>query len=791
MTSSDSSHDMLLLCAVFPYTSGVRFTFASNVITQSPFFVSLLLFIMVLFSPLLTAQSQQQLQQLPPKILSLDANFSSSDNVSLNLNESQIYQLDNQNLENISSIRTGLLVQFLSDVSFNLSIRDQNRPTIVLYASKSNSSIFLNKSSESECAAPCFVNDNDTTVDSTAFFSNAFNAFVKLFNLDRSSSSLVFGIINYDSFCSSNEGNFRLEGTISVQLVSDANETCPVFPVIQTSTSVSNQLCGNGECNGGQCNCELEDQPSYYGRMCEHQMFLWTASPIPSPSSKQHPNLTVDVDYVKNEEDQLGQIGLTVPIFQTAVVKIPLPQSQEFKHFTIDVFVQSSYGLRNLANLVRLTGSRSPKVADSECSISKVDAMGKPTLPRWESGEQEYNSPKPETPYDYVQIGEANDKTERFLSIYADPNIRTDQNNITFLVQFLPCKTEICPPAQYFNLFPIELMPAIFVFLLLAIAVMMVLLWLDRRHGFTEQNDKLSNAELNRMYPVTYFRKEESHTNPTGDNNTTSNAGTDIPQGERPTAMNDTNEDETRKECPICICNFEDREEMRVLQCGHEFHAECIDVSCLVGTSQSQTSSLLASFLFKLKSNGSNLHMRYTCNYLSWLLPTLKMPTRCSLGSLIIVQHVPPVEQTQEGQDCRINDECDAWCYYASALLFAYCAGRVEYDEVRLNLKMKTTIFWHTCKMWVHADDNSGKDGEAWEEITGVMSSEVAVPRTYPTQCPAQIGRKRKYLYSILKNFPSSRLPRRDIVLSARTCRKVCDSTAQKRIDFRFVGEGG
>lgn len=792
MAFSDSSHDMLLLCAVFPHTSSVRFTSGHSVITQSPFFVSLLLFIVVSFSHLLTAQSQQQLQQLPPKILSLDADFVSSDNVSLSLSESNIYQLDNQSLENISSGRTGLLVQFLSDVSFNPPVQNQNRPTIVLYASKSNSSIFLNKSSESECASPCFVNDNDTAVDSTAFFSNAFNAFVRLSGLGRSSSTLVFGIINYNSSCSSEEANFRLEGTIRVELVSDADETCPLFPVIQTSSSVSNQLCGNGECNDGQCNCEKEGQPSYYGRMCEHQMFSWPNPPNALPPSKQHPNLTVDAEYLKNDEGELETIALTVPIFQTAVVKIPSSEMQEkFKSFAIVVFVNSNYELKPLFNLVRLTGSQSPKVAGSECSISKVDSMGKPTLSGWTSGEEVYNSPESETSYDYVQIHQANDNEERFVSIYADPGIKTDQNNINFSVAFLLCETDDCPPTRYFNLFPIELMPAIFAFLLLAIAVMLVLLWLDRRHGFTEQDDKLSNAELNRMYPVTYFRIQENFTNSTDGNNNTSNAGADNPQGNGPAVIDGTNDDENRKQCPICICNFEDREEMRVLQCGHEFHAECIDVSCLMVTTQSHTSSLLAPFLLKLTSNCSGLHMRYTCIYLSWLLHAMKIPSHCSLGSLIIVQHVPPVEQTQEGRDCQINDECDAWFYYASALLFKYGAGRVEDVEVCLNLTMKTTMFWHTCKMWGHAEDNSGKDGEVWQGITGVMSSEVAVPRTHPTQYPTQTGQKRKYLYSILNIFLTSRLPCSVTVLSSRTCNKICDRTAQKGIDFRFVGEEG
>lgn len=571
---------MLLPCAVFPYTSGVRHSSTS---TLSPASLPLFLFAVVLFTPFWTVQSQQP--YLPK--LSRDTKPTSF-HVLLNLNESQNYtldELDDQSLARETSDRNTLLVQFLSDIPFNSSIGKQRRPNIVLYASRTSNPLIYQNSPDCNCSTsqPCFVNDNDTTVDSIAFYSNAYHAFVKLSNVDGSASP-VFGIINYDPIHSSDEANVTLEGTIRVQLVSGDGETCPVFPVPQTSAPTSYKRCGSGTCKDNRCEC----QPTFYGRMCEHQLFLWSNSS--SSPSNQQPDFAVNSTYMRDKEGNLVQIDLEIPIFQTAVVEIPLPQSEGYKAIAIAVYALSAYKLKNLDALVRLSESLSGPFEG--CQFTEVDSMGNPTVSNWTLDQFEDESPDSEQ-YDYVMtVQPVSNNVTRYVSIHAGAGGWTNQTHINFSMKFLPCTTDQCPQSEYYSLFPVELMPILFSILLLAIAVMMVLLWFDRRHGFTEQNDKLSIAEVNRMYPIAYFRNEEPHLHSPRGNDSANVTTTDAHGGRSdPTARN--NEDESTKECPICLCNFEELEEMRVLQCGHEFHSECIDVSYSMVTAQSWPSSLL------------------------------------------------------------------------------------------------------------------------------------------------------------------------------------------------------
>lgn len=451
----------------------------------------------------------------------------------------------------------------------------------MLFAARtSDPTIILEAVPRCKCtlSEPCFANNDNVTVDSTAFYSHASNALVRLSNVIQSSPTPVFGIINYDPAPFRNETGAILEGIIYVRLVTDGNGSCPVYPVNGTSSAVY-ELCGNGVCENGQCNCEQEGQPEYYGRMCQLQLFPWTSDDPPPHFQNDTPPFAVNSTYNINDTDESpGNIELSIPVFQTAVVKIPLPPENEFRYVAFVVAANASYGISNITNLMRLTVPQSPG-STSEICAANIDSMGRPDSETWIP---DLLLSSDGTSYDVaVAVREVDDDTEVYLSIFAAPGDQVDYGNMVFKVFVVYCETENCPPQEYFNIIPVELIPIVFVLLLLAIGVMILLLCFDRQHGFTEQNAKLSITELNRMYPVTHFHKEETRVNLTPRNNATTENNPGNGESAPGPVANRIVEDDTEKECPICLCNFEEREEMRVLQCGHEFHTECIDVSCL------------------------------------------------------------------------------------------------------------------------------------------------------------------------------------------------------------------
>lgn len=105
-------------------------------------------------------------------------------------------------------------------------------------------------------------------------------------------------------------------------------------------------------------------------------------------------------------------------------------------------------------------------------------------------------------------------------------------------------------PNYHASPFPFAVLPVTLVIISLITVTIIVLFILDRQHGFTNKVDKLSAAEVSRMYPaVKYARGRQL-------------AGANA-------------------ECSICLCAFESADQVRNLQCDHVYHTDCVDVSFL------------------------------------------------------------------------------------------------------------------------------------------------------------------------------------------------------------------
>lgn len=100
------------------------------------------------------------------------------------------------------------------------------------------------------------------------------------------------------------------------------------------------------------------------------------------------------------------------------------------------------------------------------------------------------------------------------------------------------------------HVYAILILPICLCILCVAAAVVCVLLYVDRRHGFVTGPDKLSRKELELMCPVYEL------------------AG---PAAEQPDHVEHV-------ACNICITDFQVGDKLRRLRCDHRFHCDCVDV---------------------------------------------------------------------------------------------------------------------------------------------------------------------------------------------------------------------
>lgn len=145
------------------------------------------------------------------------------------------------------------------------------------------------------------------------------------------------------------------------------------------------------------------------------------------------------------------------------------------------------------------------------------------------------------------------------MSIFADASgllhrqVRSRRKHtVTVQVRMRSYDEQFCDGATQSFALPFYLLPVSLAIMGVAALIIVVILLIDRRHGFTRTVDRLSPEELVRMYPITKFESA-------GDVANTSTGG-GLP------------------ECTVCLCPFEALDDVRRLNCEHIYHCECVDV---------------------------------------------------------------------------------------------------------------------------------------------------------------------------------------------------------------------
>lgn len=492
----------------------------------------------------------------------------------LQIGESINYTFDYNRFPDQGDNRTNLFVQFISTPE-EANTRAEGFPDIILYAANSfNQSLIVDESISCNCSHstscqcsdfyPCFENNENTSVDTIAFSTHSSLAFVN-FYISNLTSSPVFGVINYNRgrrTGNQNSGKLLapvLNGSFIIRLVNESNKNCPLLPQDLTSPSIArleDDICGMGICTKGQCNCQ-GDQHYFYGRFCEHPLFQWTSE----DDVQFHDTNTINGTF---EQGDRPYLNLSIQINNTAVIKVA-PPSDGNPQSLFHVYTNDKRVLERVPSILLLVAV-APNVSHlRKCTELDIDSLGLRNVKSWTVTEEKGGSLK------LCLSNTEKPNSTQYLSIYANGSVISDTHTLNvrvYISELTERSDDACSDAGRLDVFPIEVLPIILVIIILASGTIFIMLWLDRQHGFTHQIDLLSINELNRMYPVKRFRSINNTTDVNACANTT------MPRGQ---ALHI--EDTSPVQCPICICPFEEEEEVRILQCNHEYHAECIDVS--------------------------------------------------------------------------------------------------------------------------------------------------------------------------------------------------------------------
>ena len=320
----------------------------------------------------------------------------------------------------------------------------------------------------------------------------------------------------------------NLTGVLSARIVPSEND-CP------GGVSPTDPVCNSkGKCLKSRCECEN----NYGGRACEIPV-------IPLPTTNKAPNETLLIDPPANS--YTAQIDLF-----TGVIFSAKRRNQDLDTvFRFEVLLLRGRLPENEEKANQAESREAPVV----WIFFAPPSLGKPLL------KENVTLPTPghsafaiNKTVNIICATEGEEKEGTFyLGFYALPvgNMTTGYALVN-INQTETSRSECSPRAQALPL-GLALVPAFLVTTAVAATGVLVMVWLDCRHGFTNRVDKLSNHEIERMYPSTPHRGDVL-------------------------------------ECPICISEIEPPQQVRNLKCNHVYHTECLDVSLLFSSFHSSFS---------------------------------------------------------------------------------------------------------------------------------------------------------------------------------------------------------
>lgn len=440
---------------------------------------------------------------------------------------------------------------------------EPSRPHIILaamHADQKEKDIFKTKDKsenpqgKDECTStmPCFEPDNERfAVDEHSFLSSDDRYHVVLRNV-LANDDIIISIHNYLRFILKDDSLYpQAFFNLRISLLDDTNMLCPGY------VDDANSVCfGNGECVDKKCNCT----EGYVGYSCRHKILDL------SKRDEQNEQKLVLVP---------GTKWLGPPFANAPIVEIPPFQLQAFS------WTQNLKSNRIYIIFRVLSGqpySQYVKYLENN-DATNPQATGTHSEAFWVMPEENAGWYPKEIPvvddkqqmfflrkYDEKNDGDATthvniidkpleeNQAVQFV-IYADPTNATESivKPLVVSVEVRQCNSKDQPRCPYHPglLIPIAVLPVCIVTIGLTAISVIIMLWLDRRHGFTSSVDKLTPEELDRMYPPEKLR------------DATARSPADI------------------TECLICLCEFERGDVVRKLHCEHFFHCECLDVSCV------------------------------------------------------------------------------------------------------------------------------------------------------------------------------------------------------------------
>eukprot|EP00177_Eucheuma_denticulatum_P000338 GFKZ01000581.1.p1 GENE.GFKZ01000581.1~~GFKZ01000581.1.p1 ORF type:complete len:683 (+),score=51.42 GFKZ01000581.1:155-2050(+) len=483
---------------------------------------SILAYSLLLFFPVLTS-AQQDPSDNQTITIPVNQTHTAAVNLTLSQNTTLPIRLSGDGF---------LLIEYIpNEEALRVSRFDEGLPNLLLSLSNTPNDIPYittgkatdandQKEFDYDCNAtfPCFK--NFSLVDAESFYTRSTRASL-VHRLPPASTSPTYyaTLLNYDRTppdatpSASPTINGELRMTFSV------NRTCPGY-----IGETKDQCFGSGECVPDGCDCD----PKVGGRVCEADVF----------TEKN------DIPTVPQPAD-----GWTVPPYGNGtVIEV---QGFQTKYFVWNNSQMGHVGVRFFFRVIEGDRLNVRVMARRMTSKPRNQILDEPPLLPTEFDSKDSCKPFPGgRDLAFVCLVELSKESENQVTLAIVSDSAKAQRSTRSVVSF---RSETCGGALSgrrsctIGVFPWLVVPLSVVIISITGLATLIMLWLDRRHGFTDPVDRLSEKELDRMYPKRKFGDRDS----------------DLQSEE--------------EECLICLSPFERGEFVRQLQCKHMYHSDCLD----------------------------------------------------------------------------------------------------------------------------------------------------------------------------------------------------------------------